>query len=72
MVEIAKALMLNVKVPILDETTASFTEYEVQNLFRIIRKLKEAGVTVIFISHRIEDVVRISDRIAVTREGGAA
>jgi ABC-type sugar transport system ATPase subunit len=69
MVEIAKALMFNVKVLVLDEVTASFTDPEIQNLFRIIRKLKQAGVAIVFISHRIEDAVVISDRIAIMRDG---
>lgn len=69
MVEIAKALMFNVKVLILDEVTAPFTEPETNNLFRIIEKLRSSGVAVVFISHRIEDVVRISDRIVIMRDG---
>ena len=69
MVEIAKALLYDVKVLILDEVTAAFTEPEIMNLFGIIQKLKESGVAVIFISHKIEEVLQISDRIVILRDG---
>ena len=69
MVEIAKALLLDVNVLILDEVTAFFTEVETQRLFEIIEKLKDRGLAVIFISHKIEEVLQISDRIVILRDG---
>lgn len=69
LVEIAKALMKNVEVLILDEPTASLTRGEIKNLFRIIHKLKDDGVSVIYISHRLDEVFEISDLITVFRDG---
>jgi len=69
MVEIAKALSLNAAVVIMDEPTATLTEAEIDELFRIIRKLREDGVGVVHISHRLEELKRISDRVTVMRDG---
>ncbi len=69
MVEIAKALSLNARVVIMDEPTSALTETEATALFRIIRGLKEAGLGVIFIGHRLEEIMAICDRVTVLRDG---
>lgn len=69
LVEICKAISNNAKIMIMDEPTASLASDEVDNLFRIIKKLKSQGVTVIYISHRLDEVFSISDRISVLRDG---
>lgn len=69
LVEISKALVRNVEVLVLDEPTASLTDNEIKNLFRIIDKLKKDGVTIIYISHRLDEVLEISDTITVLRDG---
>ena len=68
-VEIAKAISLEVKVLIMDEPTASLSEHEVGQLFRAARQLRDRGVTVLFITHRLEEVFQIADRITVLRDG---
>jgi rhamnose transport system ATP-binding protein len=68
-VEIAKAISLDVRVLIMDEPTASLSAHEVQQLFRIVGTLKAAGVAVLFISHRMEEVFEISDRVTILRDG---
>jgi ribose transport system ATP-binding protein len=69
MVEIAKALSFNSQVLIMDEPTAALTESEIEDLFRMIRQLREKGVGVVHISHRLEELKKISDRITVMRDG---
>ncbi len=69
MVEIAKALSLNCRILIMDEPTAALTEQETDNLFNIIRDIKKQGVAVIYISHRIEEFLKIGDTITVMRDG---
>jgi len=69
LVEIAKALGGNVRVLILDEPTASLTERETEKLFEIIARLRERGVGIVYISHRLEELGRIADRITVLRDG---
>jgi ribose transport system ATP-binding protein len=69
MVEIASALSRRCRILILDEPTASLTDREIELLFGQIRKLKAEGVGIIYISHRIEEVIRIADRITVLRDG---
>lgn len=69
MVEIAKALSFNSEVLIMDEPTAALTDTEIEDLFRIIRQLREKGVGVVHISHRLEELKQISDRITVMRDG---
>jgi ribose transport system ATP-binding protein len=69
MVEIAKALSLDARILIMDEPTASLSGQEVERLFEIVRGLKEDGVGVIFISHHLEEVAEIGDRVTVLRDG---
>ncbi len=69
LIEIAKAIALDAKLIIMDEPTAPLTDDEVENLFEIVRRLKERGVAVIYISHRLEELFRISDRVTVMRDG---
>lgn len=69
MIEIAKALMTNAQVLIMDEPTAALTEREIEVLFKIIMNLKQKGVAIIYISHRMEEIFKISDRITVMRDG---
>lgn len=69
MVEIAKALSNNAKVIIMDEPTSSLSSEEVRHLFSVIRKQEKRGVTVIYISHRMEEIFQICDRITVLRDG---
>ena len=69
LVEIAKALGGNVRVLILDEPTASLTERETERLFAVVRKLRDGGAGLIYISHRLEELPRIADRITVLRDG---
>jgi len=69
MVEIAKALSMDSKIIILDEPTASLTESEVDILFSIMRQLKSQGVSLVFISHRLGEVLSIADRVTVLRDG---
>ncbi len=68
-VEIAKAISLNVRVLIMDEPTASLSAHEVQELFRLVRDLKRQGVAILFVSHRIEEVFEIADKVTVFRDG---
>ncbi len=68
-VEIAKAIGANAKALILDEPTASLTEPEVEALFRIVGTLRAEGVGVIYISHRLEEIAAIADRVTVLRDG---
>ena len=69
MVEIAKALALDARVIIMDEPTSSLTIAESQQLFAVIRQLKAEGVGVVYISHRMEEVFQLADRITVLRDG---
>lgn len=69
LVEIAKAIHGNAKIIIMDEPTAPLSVNEVEILFNIIQKLKSQGVTIIFISHRLEELFRIADRVTVLRDG---
>ncbi|MEZ5797881.1 MAG: sugar ABC transporter ATP-binding protein [Paracoccaceae bacterium] len=68
-VEIARALSLSVKVLIMDEPTASLSAHEVARLLGIAQALKEQGVAVIYISHRLDEIFRIADRVTVIRDG---
>ncbi len=67
--EIAKALIKEVEVLILDEPTASLTDIEQENLFRIIKEFKKQGITIIYISHKLDEVLQLSDTITVLRNG---
>jgi rhamnose transport system ATP-binding protein len=68
-VEIARALSLNVKVLIMDEPTASLSAHEVDKLMGVVKALKARGVAVVYISHRLEEIFRIADRVTVMRDG---
>ncbi|MGA9998047.1 MAG: xylose ABC transporter ATP-binding protein [Pyrinomonadaceae bacterium] len=69
LVEIGKALSQEARILVLDEPTAALTETEVETLFRILNGLKERGVGMIYISHKLDEVFRMSDRITVLRDG---
>src|SRR5699024_1101718 len=69
MVEIAKALSFDAKILVMDEPTAALTETEIETLFKIINQLRKNGVGIIYISHRMEELKLISDRITVLRDG---
>ncbi|MCB9953453.1 MAG: sugar ABC transporter ATP-binding protein [Planctomycetaceae bacterium] len=69
LVEIAKALSLKSDILIMDEPTSALTETEVERLFRVIERLQSQGVTILYISHKMEEVFRLSDRITVLRDG---
>ncbi|MEH6943346.1 sugar ABC transporter ATP-binding protein [Bacillus sp. JJ722] len=69
MIEIAKALMTNAEVIIMDEPTAALTEREIVKLFEVINSLKSKGVSIVYISHRMEEIFSICDRITVMRDG---
>ena len=69
MVEIAKALGADAKVLIMDEPTASLTERETEHLFGVIERLRSGGAGIIYISHRLEEIVTVADRITVLRDG---
>ncbi|MEU0571102.1 sugar ABC transporter ATP-binding protein [Nonomuraea sp. NPDC005983] len=69
MVEIAKALALNARILIMDEPTAVLTTGEVDRLFAIVRQLRDAGVAVVFITHHLEEIAEIGDRVTVLRDG---
>ena len=69
MVEIAKAVSYNAKIVVLDEPTSSLTENEVEHLFRIISKLTSLGVGIIYISHKMDEILRISDDVTIMRDG---
>ena len=69
MVEIAKAVSYNSKVIVFDEPTSSLTETEVEHLFRIINMLRDRGCGIIYISHKMEEILRISDDVTIMRDG---
>ena len=67
--EIAKALAQNAKVLIMDEPTASLAKHEAEGLFALIERLKAKGIAIVYISHRMDEIYRIADRITVLRDG---
>ena len=69
MVEICKALMVDAKVIIMDEPTAALTESETEGLFAVIESLRKKGVSIVYISHRMEEIFRLCDRITILRDG---
>lgn len=69
MVEIAKSLSFKCDIIIMDEPTSALTEREVDSLFAIIEKLKKRGIAILYISHRLEEIMRIGDRVTVFRDG---
>lgn len=68
-IEIAKAISLNVRVLIMDEPTASLSAHEAEQLFKLARSLRAQGVSILYISHRMEEVFEIADRVTVFRDG---
>lgn len=68
-VEIAKAVSMNAKVVIMDEPTSSLTDNEVEALFTIINDLRDKGVSIIYISHKMDEILRISDDVSIMRDG---
>jgi len=71
MVEVAKALSLDAKILIMDEPTSALSEHEIKELFSTIRKLKSQGVAIVYISHRLEELFEVGDRVTVMRDGKA-
>lgn len=69
MIEIAKAIQQNAQVLIMDEPSAPLTNNEVENMFKVVELLRKKGVSIIYISHRLEEIFRLSDRIEVIRDG---
>ena len=69
MIEIARALAVNAKLIVMDEPNSSLSESESEVLFEVIENLRERGIAIIYVSHKIEEVLRISDRISVLRDG---
>lgn len=69
MVEICKALMVDAKVLIMDEPTAALTQSETKGLFEVIRSLQKKGVSIVYISHRMEEIFDLCDRITILRDG---
>ena len=69
LIEIAKALALDAEILLMDEPTSSLTEKEVTKLFETIRRLKDSGTSIIYISHRMEELFELSDRVTVLRDG---
>lgn len=69
LVEIARSVSYDAKIIIMDEPTSSLTENEVEYLFKIINQLKSEGRSIIYISHKMEEILRISDDVTVMRDG---
>ncbi len=69
MVEIAKALSVNARVLIMDEPTSSLSQHETDALFGVIESLRNKGVTIIYISHRLGEITQLADRVTVLRDG---
>ncbi len=69
LVEIAKALAIENRVLLLDEPTASITPHEVEFLFKVLRDLRDRGVAILFVSHKLEEVYELCDRVTVLRDG---
>jgi ribose transport system ATP-binding protein len=68
-VEIARAVALDERLVIMDEPTSSLTGHEVEDLFRVVRRLKSQGTAVIFVTHRLDELAKIADRVTVLRDG---
>ena len=69
LVEIAKAVSLDAKVIIMDEPTSALSPKEIESLFNVVERLKSAGVAIMYVSHKLDEIFRISDRISVFRDG---
>ncbi|MBD5552134.1 MAG: sugar ABC transporter ATP-binding protein [Lachnospiraceae bacterium] len=72
MLEIAKAINRNVRILVMDEPTAAVSNKEVEKIFQLVRDLKRKGVTIVYISHRMDEIFEIADRITVLRDGANA
>ena len=72
LLEIAKALSTNARLLIMDEPTAALSPNEVEHLFATVRKLRERGVAVVYISHRLDEVAALADTVTVLRDGGTS
>ena len=70
MVEIARAFSINARILIMDEPTSSLTLNEVDDLFRLVRRLRDEGTAIVFISHRLEELFELADRVTILRDGG--
>ena len=68
-VEVVKAVSYNAKIIIMDEPTSSLTESEVAHLFKIINTLRQQGVAIIYISHKMEEILKIADDVSIMRDG---
>ena len=69
LIEIAKAISMDAKVIIMDEPTSALSPTEISSLFKVIRRLKSEGVSIIYISHKLDEVLEISDRVTILRDG---
>jgi len=69
MVEIAKAIQQDAKILIMDEPSAPLTSAEVESMFRVVERLRKEGISIVYISHRLDEIYRLSDRIVVLRDG---
>jgi len=69
LVEIMRALKSGVRVLALDEPTSSLTDEEVDRLFALVRRLRDEGIAIIYVSHRIKEILRLCDRVAILRDG---
>lgn len=69
MIEIAKAISRNAKILLMDEPTSALTPAEIKNLFKLIKQLKEKGLTIVYISHKLEEIIEITERITILRDG---
>ncbi|MCB6202529.1 sugar ABC transporter ATP-binding protein [Extibacter muris] len=69
MVEIAKAIQQDAKILIMDEPSAPLTSAEVESMFRVVERLRKEGISIVYISHRLDEIYRLSDRILVLRDG---
>ena len=69
LVEIAKAISSNAKILVMDEPTATISEHETKILFKVMKELKEKGISIIFITHKLEEVYKIADKVTVLRDG---
>ena len=72
LIEIARALLHDAKIVIMDEPTSSLTSKEVENLFEVVRKMRDSGVTIIFISHKLEELFEICDSVTVMKDGAVS
>jgi ribose transport system ATP-binding protein len=69
LVAVARALSMNARIIVMDESTSALTEDAVANLFDVIRRLKDMGVAIIFVSHKLDEILQICDRVSVLRDG---